>query len=97
MRDLNSRTDQFLLIIHGQEGEGEAMEAILGEEDVQVCKTQPVCHRSYSRIFAAANGATKPPDEVKVLLSDFIVAHLAAASLKLESLTLGFLLLQLLP
>ena len=37
------------------------------------------------------------PHEEKVLLSDFIVARLTAASWKSVSLILGFLLLQLLP
>ena len=36
MTNKSSRADQFSLIIHGQEGEGEAKEAILGEEGVQV-------------------------------------------------------------
>ena len=61
MTNIKSRADQFSLIIHGQEGEGEAKEALLGKEGAYVCVTHPVCHRSYSRIFAAAYGAAKSP------------------------------------
>ena len=64
MMKKKSRADQFSLIIHGQEGEGEAKKALLGKEGAYVCVTHTVCHRSYS--YSA-------------------------------SLTLGFLLLQLLP
>ena len=39
MTNKNSRADQFFLIIHGQEGEGEAKEAFLGKEGAQVCVT----------------------------------------------------------
>ena len=34
VRQIKSRTDQFLLIMHGQEGEGQAQEALLGKEGV---------------------------------------------------------------
>ena len=39
MMNKNSRADQFFLIIHGQEGEGEAQEAFLGKEGADVCVT----------------------------------------------------------
>ena len=39
MLNKKSRADQFSLIIHGQEGEGEAKEAFLGKEGAQVCVT----------------------------------------------------------
>ena len=45
--------------MHGQEGEGEDMKGFLRKECAQVCGTHPVCPRSYSRIFAAAYGATR--------------------------------------
>ena len=39
MTNIKSRADQFFLIIHGQEGEGEAQEAFLGKEGADVCVT----------------------------------------------------------
>ena len=57
MRQIKSRADQFSLTMHGQEGEGEAKEAFLENEGAEVCGTHR-CVRSYSRIFAAAYGAT---------------------------------------
>ena len=61
MTNKKSRADQFSLIIHGQEGEGGAKEGFLGKEGADVCVTQKMCHRSYSRIFTAAYGAAKSP------------------------------------
>ena len=48
MTTKKSRTDQFSLIIHGQEGEGEAKEAFLVKEGAEVCVTQKMCHRGKS-------------------------------------------------
>ena len=39
MTNIKSRTDHFSLIIHGQQGEGEAKEAFLGKEGAEVCGT----------------------------------------------------------
>ena len=39
MKNKKSCADQFSLIIHGQEGEGEAQEAFLGKEGADVCVT----------------------------------------------------------
>ena len=39
MTNIKSRIDQFLLIIHGQQWEGEAQEAFLGKEGADVCVT----------------------------------------------------------
>ena len=43
MTNIKSRADQFSLIIHGQEGEGEEKEGFLKEEGAQLCGTHPVC------------------------------------------------------
>ena len=43
VRQIKSRADQFSLIMHGQEGEGEDMEGFLRKECAQVCGTHPVC------------------------------------------------------
>ena len=60
MTNKKSRADQFSLIIHGQEGEGEAKEALLGKEGAYVCGTHPVLlSKSYPRISAAAIAATR--------------------------------------
>ena len=43
MRNKRSRADQFPLIIHDQEGEGESQEAFLEKEGAEVCGTQKMC------------------------------------------------------
>ena len=48
MTNTKSRTDQFSLTMHGQEGEGEVQEGFVGKEGAQVCVTQKMCHRRKS-------------------------------------------------
>ena len=43
VRQIKSRIDQFSLIMHGQEGEGEEKEGFLKKEGAQVCGTQKMC------------------------------------------------------
>ena len=43
MTNIKSRADQFSLIIHGQEGDGEDKEGFLKKEGAQVCGTQKMC------------------------------------------------------
>ena len=48
IRPKNSRQDQFWDIIHGQEGDGEAQEALTRNKGVQLCGTQPPKKRALS-------------------------------------------------
>ena len=48
VRQIKSRADQFSLIMHVQEGEGEEKEGFLKKEGAQVCVTQKMCHRRKS-------------------------------------------------
>ena len=48
VRQIKSRTDQFSLIMHGQEGEGEEKEGFLKKEGAQLCVTHKMCHMGKS-------------------------------------------------
>ena len=48
IRQIKSRTDQFSLIMHGQEGEGEEKEGFLKKEGAQLCVTHKMCHMGKS-------------------------------------------------
>ena len=43
MTNIKSRPDQFSLIIHSQEGEGEAKKGFLKKGGADVCGTQKMC------------------------------------------------------
>ena len=53
MTNTKSRADQFSLIIHGQEWEWEAKEALQGKEGAKVCVTQKMEEEKFdSRILS---------------------------------------------
>ena len=54
MTNTRIRTDQFSLIIHGQEWEGEAKEAFQGKEGAKVCVTQKMEEEKFDSLILPA-------------------------------------------